>query len=531
MLKLLISNLLLFISTISFSQVSSNVNLLGNWDDNNLPVQSGLSFNDIWGYTDENFNEYGIIGSVAYTHFVDIRDPANPREISRMAGPSSSLWRDIKTYRHYAYSVSDNGSGSLQIFDLSDLPNSVTKVYDSRAFFSNCHNIFIDEVHSRLYAVGTNKGDIVVLDLKTNPANPTLLKNISLSEGYIHDLYVRDHIAYASHIYKSKLVVYDLSNVDTIKTLGSLSNYAGAGLNHSSWLSENGNVLTMADENHGSAMKVVDVSNLTDINVASTFKSTLEAGVATNSIPHNSFIIRDQYVVVSYYHEGVQIYDISDPSNPSRVGYYDTYPNNTNYSGYKGSWGVFPFFPSGNIIASDINNGLFVLKPTFDLGYCRKMVYSARNFTTGENINTYSDEGILLEAGFHAEAGSQFSASIQGCPNPIAIEGIKTELTKEVNVSELSYNNLKINKLSNDSFLVYPNPFANEFKLVGIVIAKLTPSTIQIINNLGQIVQPTIRHCGSACLIVQTNDLSSGVYTILIQQQEGTVWTSKVVKL
>lgn len=190
MLKLPICNLLLLISTLSFAQVSSNVSFLGNWDDNSLRVLGTLSFNDIWGYTDENFNEYGIIGSAEYTHFIDIRDPKNPREIARIAGPSLSLWRDIKTYRHYAYSVSDNGSGSLQIFDLSGLPDVVTKVYDSQAFFTNCHNIFIDEVHGRLYAVGTNKADIVILDLKENPANPVLLKNITLSEGYVHDIYV-----------------------------------------------------------------------------------------------------------------------------------------------------------------------------------------------------------------------------------------------------------------------------------------------------------------------------------------------------
>ncbi len=530
MSKLFISNLFLFISTLSFSQVSSNVNLTGNWDDNSLPVQSGLSFNDIWGYTDEDFNEYGIIGSVNYTHFVDIRDPENPVEVSRIAGATQSLWRDIKTYRHYAYSVSEGGNGSLQIFDLSDLPNSVTKVYDSRAFFSNCHNIFIDEAHSRLYAVGTNQANIVVLDLKGNPANPTLLKNISLSDGYIHDIYVRDHIAYASHIYKSKLVVYDLSDVNSIKTLGSLSGYVGAGLNHSSWLSENGNVLTMADENHGSAMKVVDVSDLTDINVTATFKSTLEAGVATNSIPHNSFIIRDQYVVVSYYHEGVQIYDISDPANPFKVGYYDTYPSNTNYSGYKGSWGVFPFFPSGHIIASDINNGLFILKPTFDLGYCRKMVYSGRNFTAGENITTHSDEGILLEPGFHAEAGSQFSAAIQACPMPVAFDGIKAAEEKEAIAIETTYNTLTINSSSNESLLVYPNPFANELKLIGRQLIELSIAAIQLINPLGQVIEPTISRCGSDCLTIQTNDLSSAVYTILIQERKGNILTKKVVK-
>ncbi len=525
MLKLPICNLLLLISTLSFAQVSSNVSFLGNWDDNSLRVLGTLSFNDIWGYTDENFNEYGIIGSAEYTHFIDIRDPKNPREIARIAGPSLSLWRDIKTYRHYAYSVSDNGSGSLQIFDLSGLPDVVTKVYDSQAFFTNCHNIFIDEVHGRLYAVGTNKADIVILDLKENPANPVLLKNITLSEGYVHDIYVRDHIGYASHVYKSKLTVYDFTNMDSInaKVLGSLSNYVDAGLNHSSWLSENGKILTMADENRGLAMKVVDVSDLTDIEVVSTFKSALEAGVATNSIPHNPFIIGDKYAVVSYYHDGVQIYNIEDPANPVRAGYYDTYPNNTNYIGGFGSWGVFPFFPSGNIIASDITNGLFVLKPTFDLGYCRKTVYSASVFEKGEQINTHASESILLENGFHAQAGSEFSASIQACTGVVkSIEGLGT-------IAESAFS-LEVSGLSTTKLLEYPNPFTNEFKLVGTIITELPTSAIHLINNLGQMVPLSISNCGTDCRTVQTGHLSSGVYTILIKQSGGAVLSRKVVK-
>ena len=528
MFKLLISNCLLFISTISFTQVASNVDLLGNWDDNSIRVLGNLSFNDVWGYTDENFNEYGIIGSTEYTHFIDIRNPENPVEVARIVGRSLSIWRDIKTYRHYAYSIADNGSGSLQIFDLSGLPNVVTKVYDSQAFFSNCHNIFIDEVHGRLYAVGSNKANIVVLDLKDNPANPTLLKNIALSEGYVHDIYVRDHIAYASHVYTSKLFVYDLSDVNAVKTLGNLSEYVDAGLNHSSWLSENGNVMVMADENKDLAMKVVDVSDLTDMNVISTFKSTLEEGVATNSIPHNPFIIGDKYVVVSYYHDGVQIYNIEDPTRPAKAGYYDTYPTNTNYAGSFGSWGVFPFFPSGNIIASDITNGLFVVKPTFDLGYCRKTVYSRRTFETGETVNTHASESILLESGFHAKAGSEFKASIQACATTVTQTAINTDkdLIQDLTIADLA-NSESVEK----ELMVYPNPFTNEFKLIGTGIKELLPTNIQLVNTIGQTIQPTISNCGLNCWSIRTDNLNSGVYTILMRQSGGEVMSQKVVKL
>ena len=87
------------------------------------------------------------------------------------------------------------------------------------------------------------------------------------------------------------------------------------------------------------------------------------------AIAHNPFI-KDCLAIISYYHEGVQIYDVSNPATPIRVGYFDTDTTigNGNYSpNYRGCWGVYPFLPSGNIIAADRKNGLFVL--TFDGNY------------------------------------------------------------------------------------------------------------------------------------------------------------------
>ncbi|MBK9258031.1 MAG: hypothetical protein IPM42_21485 [Saprospiraceae bacterium] len=57
--------------------------------------------------------------------------------------------------------------------------------------------------------------------------------------------------------------------------------------------------------------------------------------------------------------------------NPEIVAYYDTEPSNTNYNqNYAGAWGVYPYLPSGSILASDIQNGLFVLFLDFQLSLC-----------------------------------------------------------------------------------------------------------------------------------------------------------------
>ncbi|MFT5258124.1 MAG: choice-of-anchor B domain-containing protein [Arenicella sp.] len=55
--------------------------------------------------------------------------------------------------------------------------------------------------------------------------------------------------------------------------------------------------------------------------------------------------------------------DVSTVENKvfSEVGYFDTYPANNN-TDFNGVWNVYPYFPSGNIIISDIDNGFFVIR-------------------------------------------------------------------------------------------------------------------------------------------------------------------------
>ena len=54
---------------------------------------------------------------------------------------------------------------------------------------------------------------------------------------------------------------------------------------------------------------------------------------------------------------------ISNIDNKSftEVGFFDTYPENNN-TRFDGAWNVYPYLPSGNIIISDINRGLFVIR-------------------------------------------------------------------------------------------------------------------------------------------------------------------------
>ncbi|HIL66964.1 MAG TPA: T9SS type A sorting domain-containing protein, partial [Flavobacteriales bacterium] len=199
-------------------------------------------------------------------------------------------------------------------------------------------------------------------------------------------------------------------------------------------------------------------------------------GVDANSIAHN-LIIRDNFVYVSYYHDGLQIFDITDPNNPIKAGYYDTYlPDNHN--GFAGNWGVDPLLPSGIILASDVQSGLFVLEFDYNpqsicegdsilldtsyintdgihishaldsMGYADIIV-----MTLSTNMNTSSTQSIAINDGDSILLGGSFQTT----------EGMYTDTLlnqfgcDSIVVTMLSMIPTSIHELS-QKIRIYPNP-------------------------------------------------------------------------
>ncbi len=360
----------LFLSTALFAQTEYEITPIGHWDDNTLPTHFYGTFNDCWGYV-ANDREYALAGSAAYVHIFDITDPANMIEVERITGGTETVWRDMKTYQDRAYSCSDNSGEGLIIMDLSDLPNGATVTYQSDEFFGSAHDMYIDEANARLYIVG-GPGSMVILDI-SSPDEPQLLAQLDLQDTYIHDLYVRDNIAYCSSAWDG-LYVWNLEDVNNPVLLATLETN---GYNHSNWVSEDGNIIIVAEEvPNGLPMLTVDATNMEDNDLTVldefSFPNVENAPTdLTNATPHNPYIIGD-LAIVSYYEDGIVVLDLSDPSNVEKVAVFDSHPENDDpnnpdeygYFGYRGCWGVYPFLPSGNIIATDFDHGVYVLELT-----------------------------------------------------------------------------------------------------------------------------------------------------------------------
>ena len=310
------------------------------------------SFNDVWGYTAPNGDEYALLGARTGTVVVDVTNPSTP--IERGWFPfGTSTWRDIRTYGHYAYVVTEATSG-FQIINLQN-PNSPTLVGTfGTAYASRSHNVCIDVGAGRLYLVGTNTGT-PVFDLLANPANPTYLGHATGSgnSNYYHDLCVENGYAYGSMIYNGYLRI---SNAAGSLPWGSLSNSpTPSNFTHNAWPNAAGTLCVTTDEQTGGVVKFWDITNKS--NPIGLGSYTPNSG----TIPHNAYIVGDK-CHVSWYTEGYKCIDISNPNNPIEVASYDTHPGSS--GGFGGCWGCYPFLPSGNILASDQSSGLYILKPT-----------------------------------------------------------------------------------------------------------------------------------------------------------------------
>ncbi len=349
------------------SQDSLNMERVGQWDPASMPTFSGVQYNDVWGFTAPDGTEYGILGNVDSIMIINLANPTLPTREYGFYGGGHAIWRDFKVYQDYLYAVCDGCSEGMHIFDLSALPGGeVSHLVTIDTFFTKAHNIFIDTSTQKLYAAGSNAASesLVVLDIST-PDTPVRLANHVFTDPgnfYVHDVYVRNDTAYCSHGYQG-YYIWDMTDLNNVVELGS---YDSPGYNHSSWNDKTGIYAYYAEEVPlGRPMAVMDLSNMgnpnQDIQLHTTFRHPI-SNTAANVTPHNPFV-RGDSLYISYYEDGIKVYDINSPTNPTLIGYYDTYPDNgSSYTGYNGAWGAYPFLPSGHLLIADITYGLNIVK-------------------------------------------------------------------------------------------------------------------------------------------------------------------------
>ena len=375
----------------------SDVDLLSFVPLDELGATDQVHLNDIWGWTDpETGREYGIVGKTNGTVFVDVTDPLNPMYIGQLPmteGANPNAWRDMKVYKDHAFIVADgSGPHGMQVFDLTQLRDveSMPADFEESALYDNihsAHNIVINEESGFAYIVGSQDGGetcggglhMVNIQEPTRPEFAGCFADAGTGRagtGYSHDaqcvMYDGPDTAHRGKeicfgANETALSIADVTDKTAPVPLSTAA-YPNVSYTHQGWLSGDQSHFFVNDELDeldgnvsGTRTLIWDVSDLDDPQLLREF-------ISDNPSSDHNLYIRGNLMYQSNYLSGLRIFDISDVENPVEVGFFDTVPGAPDKAGFGGSWSNYPYFESGTIIITSMNEGLFLLrKQTLDI--------------------------------------------------------------------------------------------------------------------------------------------------------------------
>lgn len=341
----------------------------------------GGVMNDNWGWVSpETGREYALQGRSTGTAFIDISDPENPVYLGNLPTHDFEiLWRDIKVYDNHAFIVAESGGHGMQVFDLMQLDDvdSPPVTFEESAHmpdFGNAHNIAINEETGYAYVVGSGMamGGLFMIDIQ-DPLNPTPA-GLFADDGYTHDVqvvvydgpdaaYSGKEVAFASN--ENSMTIVDVTD-KADPQLVSRAEYDSSAYAHQGWLTEDHRYFLLNDEldegtfGHNTRTYIWDVQSLENPELVGYYESHLP------SIDHNLYVMGNHCYQANYT-GGLRVLRLNDLANLDieEVAYYDIIPENNNIQ-FIGAWNVYPYFPSGTMILSNMYAGFHVLQPDFD---------------------------------------------------------------------------------------------------------------------------------------------------------------------
>jgi len=203
-----------------------------------------------------------------------------------------------------------------------------------------------------------------------DPKNPVFAGCFD-GDGYTHDTqciiyrgpdadYYGKEICFASN--ENTVTIVDVSDKSNPKQI-SRTGYQNVGYTHQGWLTPDQRYFLSNDEldeinfKNNTRTIIWDLQDLDNPVVKGYYLGPV------GSIDHNLYT-KGNLAFESNYLSGIRVVNTENVSQGqmNEVGFFDTHPE-SNAAQFDGTWSVYPYFASGVIVASDITNGLFVLRP------------------------------------------------------------------------------------------------------------------------------------------------------------------------
>ncbi|NQD36981.1 choice-of-anchor B family protein [Permianibacter sp. IMCC34836] len=426
------------------------------------------SANDIWGFMDRNDgHEYALIGLSNGTAVVDITDPTAPHEVGTVTG-LGSLWRDVHVYQYfdisanrykaYAYVTTEAAGGGVQVIDLTALPTAVSLAYTIHDVQS-AHTLYgnfdyadgtpVEGLVPTLFIAGSDvvvagknkdaapnrsRGSWRAYDM-SNPAHPVFVHQPVSTGSYMHDstgfILTDERTSQCAPGHNPCEILFDF-NEDTLDiwdvteranpTRLAKAPYGGVGYAHSGWFTADKRHLILDDEldeqitGANSRFRTFDLNDLHNPVVAANYYGP------TTDIDHNTYI-RGSRGYVAHYRRGVVVLDVSNPLALAEAGSFDSSFMFPSAAEFNGVWGTYPFFPSGSVVLSDIENGLYVVRDNTVAAGKGRLGFGVTHYRVNESagsisIPVYRSGGAsgavsarIVSADGSAVAGSDYQAT------------------------------------------------------------------------------------------------------------------------
>lgn len=448
----------------SMAQVCTN-GLAGIYPCSNIDLKAFMNFSQIggtngltegsgcWGWTDPlNGKEYAIMGCTTHTAFVDITDPIAPVYKGKVLAHNNSTsdWREISVINNHALIVSETPGHGMQIFDLTRLRTVTTPqifAADARyTGFGNCHTVSANPASGFVYCDGTNlvNGGPQILNMQ-NPIVPVLVGSHD-TDGYTHDAQIviydgPDPDYQGKEIFmganNGKVAIVNVTNKSNPVRISNFT-YVNNQYAHQGWFTADKKYWILSDEldelqyGFNGRSIIIDVTDLDNPVLKGEYFGT------TPAIDHNGYVIGNDFFLASYT-AGLRILNTSNietTNTMNEIAYFDTYPR-TNAALFNGVWNTYPFFPSGSIIMSDINSGLFIVKKSANL---TTQNFEKNSFKLSPNPATNQ---ITIESSNKIEK--------------ITIHDVLGKKVKEINNLNVVFLNLEISDLDSGVYFVKVN--------------------------------------------------------------------------
>lgn len=301
----------------------------------------------------------------------DLSNPAAPVRTAEIVVDARTV-NDLNVRSGGALAVlthegSADGLNGITLLDLANplQPSVITRFTEGME--SGVHNAWLDGNFVYAVADGTGKG-LRVIDI-SNPVNPSLVSSFVAETSFLHDVIVRNGLAFLSH-WDAGLIILDVGNgiaggspsspveVSRILTEG--------GQTHNAWYWPDAGYVFVGEEDFASPgrMHVIDVRDLRSPREVATFSIPKDT-------PHNFWLDEGRGILyAAWYSAGLRAIDVTgdllgELDKQGREIASITYGSDAGCLTADGTCAMAPQLHQGFVYVADLNTGLWVFEPQF----------------------------------------------------------------------------------------------------------------------------------------------------------------------